>query len=130
MGLPTIKTPIATDLEYAWCAGFIDGDGCFFISGYASKRISVRLKISQKELEPLTKIRKILGGGIYGPFLSPSRTKKYGEDVAPIYHYILGAPHLRRHISGLWPHLTNLKRKQYKEKKAINLWKLQSELTN
>lgn len=111
MGKPLVRTPRATITDYAWCAGFIDGDGCFYArpnKKYKEKIFyRVELNITQVELKPLLKIQRILGGRIYGPY-----TKTTGS---PTYQYRLGNYHLRYHINSLWPYLTNIKRARYNQ---------------
>lgn len=51
------------DTDYAWAAGFIDGEGCFYSE--INKRGSVRviLSVAQRRVEPLLHLRDLFGAG-------------------------------------------------------------------
>lgn len=109
-------------LEYAWAAGFIDGDGCFLViyskTGINkprdySKPQRIILTAAQVRIEPLLRLQNLLGGSTTGPY-------KHGgfkaETRQPVYHYRLGSKLLKIHIKYLWPHLSRPKKEQYLEK--------------
>lgn len=47
--------------EITWLAGFIDGEGCFYIG----KARTPKVQVAQKDPWPLLKIQRMLGGRIY-----------------------------------------------------------------
>lgn len=60
----------STLLDVAWAAGFIDGEGCFWINRQIRKgrtRLTHFVGISafQLKIEPLEKLQRIFGGKIY-----------------------------------------------------------------
>ncbi len=59
-----------TDIDLAWAAGFIDGEGCFDFSLKGSKpSVYLSLRVSQKVREPLDRLASIFGcGKIFGPY--------------------------------------------------------------
>lgn len=48
-----------TDIDLAWAAGFIDGEGCLIFMQNDAK-----LTISQKDPRPLVKLKNLFGGSI------------------------------------------------------------------
>ena len=47
--------------EITWLAGFIDGEGCFYIG----KTKTPKIQIAQKDAWPLLKVQQLVGGTIY-----------------------------------------------------------------
>ena len=56
-------TQVPTDLDWAWTAGFLEGEGCFSPDSGRDKR--ARVSANQKEIEPLERLLKLFGGRIY-----------------------------------------------------------------
>lgn len=54
-----------TDLEYAWAAGFIDGEGCFGLRTSGSNALYATLTVNNTVLAPLIKLQTMFGGSIY-----------------------------------------------------------------
>ncbi|HKT90082.1 MAG TPA: LAGLIDADG family homing endonuclease [Candidatus Sulfotelmatobacter sp.] len=51
---------MATETDYAWAAGFFDGEGC--VSIYSQKRYTcARVHIVQKDIRPLIRMSKMFG---------------------------------------------------------------------
>lgn len=48
--------------DLAWCAGFIDGEGCVNISQSKTGYYCIQLVVSCTVMEPLEKLESILGG--------------------------------------------------------------------
>lgn len=48
--------------EWAWLAGFFDGEGCIQILQNRSGSYLVRLSLSQRDPEPIDKIHQMVGG--------------------------------------------------------------------
>ena len=92
-----------TEVEYAWAAGFIEGEGCFFSNGV----YAVQLRITQVNLEPLTRLQAIIGGRINGPYNPPSHRGK------PYYQYSLRSSYLKAHLRHMWNHLSETRQNQY-----------------
>lgn len=65
-----VHTPI-TVIDIAWAAGFLEGEGCFYINlnpKPKSKRIQYarwNITAAQKENEPLLRLQKLFGGVIH-----------------------------------------------------------------
>lgn len=60
----------STLLDVAWAAGFIDGEGCFWMNRQIHKgrtRLThfVGISVHQTKREPLDKLQRLFGGGIY-----------------------------------------------------------------
>lgn len=103
---------MTSEVSYAWAAGFIDGEGCFYpVKNYSHKDTpytKVYLTINQANPEVLHKLQSILGGNVGSP-----RLRNDALSQKPIHRYTLAQKDLSNHIKGLWPHLGNIKRKQY-----------------
>lgn len=59
-----------TDIELAWAAGFLDGEGCFGLHKTTGKNLhpttrSPWLSVSQKRKGPLEKLAQMFGGNIH-----------------------------------------------------------------
>lgn len=68
------------EIELAWAAGFLDGEGSFLFIIRSDDRGRGRLTVqaSQSDIRPLEKLISILGGRIYGPY-SHAIGKPYWE---------------------------------------------------
>ena len=99
------------EVNLAWAAGFIDGEGCFVhVKTHRpnGKMYSdgVRLSAAQVNKEPLERLQKILGGKIYGPY-----KVKNNINARPFYQWVTknNAPCLEL----LLPYLSSPKLEQY-----------------
>lgn len=62
----------ATELDYAWAAGFFDGEGCVSISDCTKKtsgrgmarHITMKILVCQKDKRPLDKFQSLFGGEV------------------------------------------------------------------
>jgi len=92
--------------QWAWVAGFIDGEGCFGAtkSRRTQKYQSIRLSIAQVELLVLERVQHMMGGRIYGPRV---REGNHQQSIYTLYLY-------RPNITHLWKYLGQKKRRQYK----------------
>lgn len=99
-----------TEAEWAWAAGFIDGEGCFTPrKTHGGKYRTITLVVGQVRKEPLEKLAKILGVQVRGPY-----TRRDGElGQKPSYSVSLSGARLEKIIEHLWPHLCAPKREQY-----------------
>lgn len=57
-------TSMITTKELYWAAGFMEGEGCFIYFGRPPRGNIWEAKASQVELDPLIRLRNILGGSI------------------------------------------------------------------
>lgn len=57
---------MANDLDLAWAAGFLDGEGCIGVYGRTDHKgsFSLRMSAAQVAEEPLLQLQAILGGKI------------------------------------------------------------------
>lgn len=109
-----------SEAEWAYCAGFIDGEGCFTLRRHKRKDGSYYssqpfLIVMQKDRRPLDALHGIMGGRIY-PF------RKQGQEDCWQLH--VGGKELQEALTHLIPHLI-LKREQ-----AEALVELQLSLTS
>lgn len=81
------------EIELAWCAGFLDGEGYFGSSRESGGKHKFRFRIScaQVHEEPLERLARTLGGKVYGPYgpYSGNRQAHYqwmvfGEEAASV----------------------------------------------
>jgi hypothetical protein len=97
-----------TDTDFAWAAGFLDGEGCFRVvshpapSGVIAWRI--HLSAGQKKIEPLLKLQRMFGGAI----------RKHNSKNAH-YWLITNPAEVRQIVPLLLPYLT------VKQPEAYNL---------
>ena len=62
---------MVSEVDFAWAAGFIDGEGSFTVqkTKYKDKEyLYKRISAPQINREPLDRLSKILGGKVYGPY--------------------------------------------------------------
>ena len=110
---------MVSETDYAWAAGFFDGEGhTGYISGirYRADRRSkeatyhyLEIAISQASKdgvpEVLVKFQSIVGGSIFGPYEARTR-------ITPLYKWCARNNAARRILKQLWPYLGTVKRKQ------------------
>lgn len=95
--------------EYAWAAGFIDGEGSFLPNSSSGRPF---LAVTQVNPEALFRLQRLMGGVVKGPYSPPAHRGQ------PYYRYRLGVRGVREHIPKLWPHLCGPKKKQYRSRMA------------
>lgn len=92
------------DIELAWCAGFLDGEGNF--SAYRGGRIVAQA--AQTTREELARLQATLGGSVNGPY---ANTTGYGRK--PYYTWtITNIAGFKRAVMSLVDHLSTAKREQ------------------
>jgi hypothetical protein len=94
--------------EYAWCAGFYDGEGSAEV---ANRR--AQIKAAQVDREPLDRMKSALGGKVYGPYGPYDRSR---PNTKPIYVWCAYGPGALTAMRRMWPYLGNRKKDQYIEK--------------
>lgn len=104
--------PDDRQLDLAWCAGFIDGEGCFSVlmnrNTTGNKPARVGLSVQQVAREPLDRLQGVLGGKVRGPY-----QHRTGIGRKPYFRYDLRWGILQDVIEELWPYLSKPKRMQY-----------------
>src|SRR5690348_2327449 len=108
------------DTEYAWAAGFWDGEGNVSLTYRGAHMIPrIVIQVAQVDREVLDKFQRIMGyGNVLGPY--PARTKN-----SQPYHVwrVEGVPHLRKFREVLSPYLGTAKLNQINEAlDARSLW--------
>jgi hypothetical protein len=100
---------LPTQLDYAWAAGFLDGEGCFGIYQYRNKRSTIhhasreaRISCAQVKTEPLEKLSWLFGGTVRF-----CRQTDYGSTLHQ-WHLSSGAS-VRNCIELVLPFLVNKK---------------------
>ena len=101
------------DTELAWCAGFIDGEGCFHSRETKGKRhayyMTISLSITQKEPELLYRVQSALQAGVVnGPYTTDGGRFIHYSYRLTGYSRVYGAAKL------LWPFLGVHKKRQAK----------------
>lgn len=56
----TTQNQICTDVDYAWAAGFFEGEGCISIT----KDYTLHVRVSQVDREPLDRLKTLFHGNI------------------------------------------------------------------
>lgn len=86
--------------DYAWVAGFLDGEGCFTVGvSREGRKHDPKIQVSQKSLIPILRLIEIIGG-------------RYCVDNRGFYVYALsGATQIRQVLPEIIPYLT-LKKKE------------------
>lgn len=97
------------ETEYAWAAGFWDGEGCVSLTFRGpSNTPRVVAQVAQVDREVLDKFSRIMGvGNVLGPY--PARH----ENSQPYFCWrVEGAPHLRQIRDKLCQYLGSIKLEQ------------------
>lgn len=92
------------EIDYAWAAGFIDGDGSFSLRVYKYEyrhMIQPIIQLTQISLEPLEKIYKLAGGGTF----SSETNKKSGKEINRLA--ITGRDRVLTFLLRIQPYLIN-----------------------
>jgi hypothetical protein len=102
---------MTSDTEYAWVAGFIDGEGHFSAPYNKGKKYAVhmllQLSISQAQPELLERVKQALGGG------SVSRRIPNGHQG--VHRYSLSGTRLDEAVEHLWLYLGIHKKRQWNQ---------------
>lgn len=67
-----------SDIELAWCAGFLDGEGNFgtYKESCKTGKYRFRVQCAQVHREPLDRLQAELGGRVRGPYGPYANTKQ------------------------------------------------------
>lgn len=90
------------EVEYAWVAGFFDGEGSTTARKIKDGQYQISLQIQQKGREPLDKVKAILGGEVYISKARPGIFKWSIQKRALVNDA----------LNKLWPYLTEVKKTQ------------------
>lgn len=92
-------------VDFAWAAGFIEGDGCFGTKTGKSGKLYLQLQVGQKTPERLELLQSIFGdvGRITGPY---ERTLQSGNPSTMCYYRLLNQEAVQRVLRSLWPFFT------------------------
>lgn len=100
------KTIMCDIADWAWLAGFFDGEGCTQV--LPGSRYAVQVVITQKDIRVLEKAQSIAGGSISGPY-NVGRTEgglgAYQWRVST-YEGVVYA------LERMWPYMSEVKRMQ------------------
>lgn len=114
---------VRPDADYAWAAGFVDGEGSFsctrfarpYADGTVAPRHYIRLSATQKETPLLERLQEILGTGFI---------RKTLRDAPRHYchHLEIGGPDAFRAATLMWPWLGERKKSDFKRalKKSLD----------
>jgi hypothetical protein len=106
-----------TEVDYAWAAGFFDGEGCVYVKvpkeGWPSQ---IKVCIGQTSVDVLEKFLDIFEvGTIFGPYI-----QRKGGNGAPFYNYMVSSAYeIITIFSHMWPYLGKAKREQFTSKIEI-----------
>jgi hypothetical protein len=95
-----INTKLA-DVEYAWAAGFLDGEACIGVCSNGHSGWALRVRINQVEPEALHRLARITNTKVIGPRKPPSHTGK------PYYILTATGRTARGLLELTWPYLTS-----------------------
>lgn len=93
------------EVDYAWAAGIVDGEGCIHIRRAASAAArfpsyQLRLQVSSTTMPMLLRLRRLFGGGIYQA--GHSRKAHWRQN----YVWSIVGWHAKQVLSLIEPHLT------------------------
>lgn len=77
--LKAVLHPTGKDL--AWAAGFLEGEGCFYLDKTGQKYSYLTIFANQVNPEPVERLLKLFGGNLY----LDSNRYKYGLNNKPIW---------------------------------------------
>ena len=109
-----MQAAMATDTDYAWAAGFFDGEGCVCVlpnhsKTSASPSFSLKLKVTQVDPLSLENLKRILGGSYSA---GPRKRLRNGVLIEELYyHWWLSGHAALEALCRMLPFLT-LKRKR------------------
>lgn len=93
------------DIDYAWAAGFIDGEGYLALQPIHKRRSDgfvnrkPRIEVSQIDLEPLEKLKDIFGGYVLKLVKRENRRQAYRWEI-------VGAENVKSTLEKILPYLT------------------------
>lgn len=101
---------LTLDIELAWSAGFLDGEGNFCAPNESAGRIKRRFKIQacQVDREVLDRLEVALGGSVRGPY------GPYSGNRQPYYQWCVYGPAAKEAFALLEPYLGSVKLEQGK----------------
>lgn len=108
--------------ELHWAAGFLEGEGAFILRGKNAPKhgISLSLKASQVNPEPLYRLQSLFGGSVYGPYKHrPSMKIRHQQ---PFFEWQVGGQAAARAFMTCYV-LMSVKRKR-EISSALARWKL------
>lgn len=99
---------LETQIELAWSAGFLDGEGSFgtYKESSSTSKYRYRIQCAQVHREPLDRLQAALGGSVRGPY-GPYKTTKQA--------YFQWAVHSDEAVNAtylLMPYLSSVKSEQ------------------
>lgn len=71
--------------DWAWCAGFFDGEGTVSVKHKSRPRRSYGLQAQQNSKESLDFLQEVLGGTVYGPYRRQRSRDGVGEWSNPYW---------------------------------------------
>jgi hypothetical protein len=91
------------DTDYAWAAGFLDGEGCFTVvkSGHDSNVLSPVINCGQTNVDPLMRLQSMFGGNV-----RQSKRKYTSNQSIAHYWHLTDAASVLRCIDKLLPYLS------------------------
>jgi hypothetical protein len=93
-----------TDTDHAWAAGFLDGEGCFYIGRKGPRGWRVSLSASQNNRSPLDKLATMYGGTVHVQY----HASEARRNVCWQWQ-VASAIALRRALPEILPHLVGKK---------------------
>jgi len=100
---------VACNTDYAWAAGFIDGEGYTGARKTKHGTYQLSIQVHQKGREPLDRLQATFGGAVY-------TTGRLG-----IYKWSVQKKELVYDVlNALWPYLTEVKKQQALKATANN----------
>ena len=90
-----------------WVTGFLEGEGSFIARKASRGAWEVGMQASSTDRDDLVKLRKYIGGKLYGPY------KQRGPNHRPYWQWRLyGQPRIARVLRWMKRHLSKRRRKQ------------------
>ena len=91
------------EVEWAWLAGFVDGEGSFMVTHEGRKHVSPRLDIMNVSFDLIDKCHKIAGGGVTGP-ISKGAMNSLNK---PVYRWSVRGTNLQNCIENILPFMVS-----------------------
>lgn len=93
-------TKIPTEIEFAWAAGFIEGDGHFSLN-----RTTSEIDVTQKELESLVWLYDWFGGSVF-------TIENQGIKKLTYYRWRVAGPKAKSIMRKMYPYMTTKRKTQ------------------